>query len=92
MRAVGYSARMEGKMTVAEAAAAIGCDASQVRRLFRAEKLAGERVGRRLILLDAASVERYRDVTPEHGGWPRGKPRKPAAGPRGREEATDARD
>lgn len=63
-------------MTVEQAAAEIGCDASQVRRLFGAGRLTGERVGRRLILLDAASVQGYKATVPTHGGWRRGRPRK----------------
>lgn len=50
------SAQPAPDLTVEEAAAKLGCDASTIRRRVRAGELAARRVGARLYLLDAASV------------------------------------
>lgn len=69
-------------MTVEQAAALIGCTPDHVRHLHQDGKLHGERIGRRLLIFRRADVESFK-ATPRHAG---GRPRKPDAGPRGREE------
>jgi excisionase family DNA binding protein len=71
---------MENRMTVEEAAAVLGCDTSQVRRLHRSGKLPGERIGKRVILLYADAVRAFADAARPKGGWPRGRPRKQPEG------------
>lgn len=62
-------------MTVAQAAEFLGCNPSQVRRLYRDGVLPGRRIGARLLLIDGASVRAY-SASGKRGGWPRGRPRK----------------
>jgi excisionase family DNA binding protein len=68
---------MEHEMTVKEAAAYIGCDQSQVRRLCKSGRLQSRRIGDRVLVVTRPSVEEYK-ASAQHGGWPRGKTRKPA--------------
>ena len=67
-------------LTVQEAAEMIGCSVANVRTLYRRGVLPTVRYGKRTVLVQRRDVEQYRDSA-RHPGWPRGKPRKPAAPP-----------
>jgi excisionase family DNA binding protein len=69
----------ERGLTVAQAATVIGCNATTVRRLWREGVLAGERIGQRVLVLDAASV-RAVAATPAATGRPRKGKERPAEG------------
>lgn len=72
---------MKRRLTVAEAAAVIGCSPSQVRALIRNGKLRAKRVPTDNnqygyeFRITRAQAEHHRD-NPNPQGWERGKPRK----------------
>lgn len=63
-------------MTVTQAAEMLGLRPSVVRRYVQTGRLRAERVNPRLYLVDAASLEEFRQQ-PRPRGWPKGRPRKP---------------
>lgn len=69
-------------LTAQQVAARLGIDVRHVRRLHQQGKLPGRRVGARLLVFARADVEDYAAAlaqNPPRAGWPRGRPRRPAA-------------
>lgn len=58
------------EMTTDEAAVALGVTAPRIRQLCAAGVLSARRIGRRLLLIDAKSVEAYA-INRRPVGWPR---------------------
>jgi len=69
---------MMAEITAAEAAAIIGVDASQVRRLLESGVLRGRLVNPRMWMVERRSVVSYAAKAPPTRGWKRGRPRTAA--------------